>query len=260
VSPRLAGVFAHPDDDAFGISGTCALHAGRLELMVAFATSGESGRISDATLATRDTLGRVRESEALAAYRILGVEPDLRFLRYPDGGVSNVDHTELGSKVEEALTGFAPEVVITFGPDGITGHGDHVTIGEVATEAFGRVRDQLGEHGPQRLLHVAISNAELDWLSGELRSRGLEAPDPTDPFQPRGVPDEEIAVRVDCSGVVKRKLDALREHRTQAAELDDLPQDLWPKILSSETFVQAWPPREPGFRVMTDVFEGLRSA
>lgn len=260
MSPRLAAVFAHPDDDAFGISGTCALHAGRLDLMVVFATSGEGGRISDATLATRETLGGVRESEALAAYHVLGIEPDLRFLRYPDGGVANADRAELSSKVEQALTEFAADVVITFGPEGITGHEDHVTVGAVTTEVFPRVRERLGERAPQRLLHNTLSNADLDWLSRELRSRGLEPPDPREPFQPRGVPEETIAVRVDCSGVVKRKLDALREHRTQAVEMEDLPQDLWPKILSSETFVQAWPPRDPGSPPMNDVFEGLRSA
>jgi LmbE family N-acetylglucosaminyl deacetylase len=260
VSRRLAAVFAHPDDDAFGISGTCALHAGELELMVVFATSGEAGRISDATLATRQTLGRVREAEALAAYHVLGIEPELRFLRYPDGGLAGVDPNELGGRIEEALTDNVPDVLVTFGPDGITGHADHVTVGRVATTVFGRMRERLGDRAPQRLLHNALSNADLEWLSSELRSRGLEPPDPNEPFQPRGVPDETIAVRVDCSPVVKRKLDALREHRTQAAELEDLPQDLWPTILATETFVQAWPEREPGSPVMTDVFEGLRSA
>ena len=28
MSKRLAAVFAHPDDDTFGVAGTVALHAG----------------------------------------------------------------------------------------------------------------------------------------------------------------------------------------------------------------------------------------
>ncbi len=260
MTPRLAAVLAHPDDDAFGISGSCALHADDLELMVVFATSGEAGWISDPSLATRETLGRVREAEALAAYHVLGLEPDLRFLRHPDGGVSGVPRERLVSEVEEALLGFRPEVVITFGPEGITAHEDHVAVGSVATDVFHRVGQRLGEGGPARLLHVALAERDLAALGDELRSRGLDPPDPNAPFQPRGVPDERIGVRVDCRSVVKRKLEALREHRTQAAELEELPQDLWPEMLSTETFVVAWPEREPAGPVLTDVFEGLRSS
>jgi LmbE family N-acetylglucosaminyl deacetylase len=61
---------------------------------------------------------------------------------------------------------------------------------------------------------------------------------------PRGVPDDTIAVRVDCRVVVKRKLEAIRAHRTQQVELEYLPDDLQPEILGEECFVQAWPPSE----------------
>jgi LmbE family N-acetylglucosaminyl deacetylase len=260
MSRKLAAVFAHPDDDTFGISGTCAMHANDLELLVVFATSGETGRISDTSLATRETLGRVREGEALAAYHVLGIEPQLRFLRHPDGGVSRVAREDLRREVEEALEAFQPQVVITFGPEGITAHEDHITIGAVATEAFDAVREKLGDAAPGRLLHIAIGQGLMDRLEDELRARGLEPPDPIEPFQPRGVPDEAIAVRVDCSSVVLLKLNALREHRTQAADLEDLPQDLWPEVLSTEQFVMARPERPMGAPILGDVFEDLPGA
>jgi LmbE family N-acetylglucosaminyl deacetylase len=260
MTHRLAGVFAHPDDDAFGIAGTCALHADDLELLVVFATNGEAGRIADAALATRETLGRVREAEAASAYRVLGVEADLRFLGYRDGSVSQVPRPELVGRVADALASFRPDVVITFGPEGITAHQDHITVGAAGTEAFGVVRERLGQDGPKRLLHLALPSADLERLAGELRRRGLEPPDPTEPFQPRGVPDDRIGVRVDCSSVVKRKLDALREHRTQAQDLEEYPQDLWPEFLSREAFTIAWPDPEPGADPLRDVFEALLAA
>ncbi len=253
---RLAALFAHPDDDAFGIAGTCALHADELELLVVFATSGEAGRIADASLATRETLGGVREAEAAAAYRVLGVRADLRFLGYRDGHVAEVPRPELASRFAEELEGFRPEIAVTFGPEGITGHDDHVAVGHAAREAFHAAREDLGAL-PERLLHVALAEGDLTRLAAELRARGLDPPDPTEPFQPRGVPDERIGVRVDCSPVVKQKLDALREHRTQAQDLEEFPQDLWPEVLSHETFEIAWPERDVAAPPLTDVFDGL---
>ena len=57
----------------------------------------------------------------------------------------------------------------------------------------------------------------------------------------------------------ERKLEALRSHKTQA-ELEDLPFDLWPDLLATESFVLAWPPREPGAPVLRDPFEGLSAS
>jgi LmbE family N-acetylglucosaminyl deacetylase len=82
--------------------------------------------------------------------------------------------------------------------------------------------------------------------------------DPTQPFMPRGVPDSTIGVRVDCSSVYERKLEAIRCHKTQA-ELEDVPFDLWPEMLSTESFMVAWPERRPRDPVLTDLFEGLPS-
>src|SRR5262249_17222449 len=137
--------------------------------------------------------------------------------------------------------------------DGVTGHEDHVTIGEAATEAFLAEREVAGM---RRLLYQAIPAGELDRLNELLRGRGLEPMDPTQPFMPRGVPDQTIGVRVDGSSGYERKVEAIRAHKTQA-ELEDLPFDLWPEILSVESFVIAWPPRDPGAMVLSDVFEGM---
>lgn len=251
---RVACVFAHPDDDTFGVGGSLAIRAEDIALTVVLATSGDAGRIADPSLATREDLGRVRESEDEASWRALGLEPDLRFLRHPDGGLPAL-RDELVSEVRGVLRETEPELVVTFGPDGITGHEDHVTIGAAATDAFHAERER-GTRGLARLLHVAIGAGDLERLNELLRERGLEPMDPTQPFMPRGVPDETIGVRVNASNVYERKLEALRSHKTQA-ELEDLPFDLWPDLLATESFVCAWPPREPGAPVLGDPFEGL---
>lgn len=256
MTRRIACIFAHPDDDTYGVGGTLALHADEeLEVTVLMTTSGEFGRILDPSLATRETLGRVREAEDLAAWRALGLDPDLRFLRYPDGGVVEVPREELVATFLDALLDTRPRVVVTFGPDGITGHEDHVSVGAAATDAFHAARAAGGD-GFERLLYTVLPRSRLDRFNQVLRGRGMEPIDPTQPFQPRGVPDETVGVIVDCSAVSDRKLEALREHRTQG-ELEDVPFDLWPEILGTEAFVIAFPERGSEDPVLRDVFEGL---
>ncbi|HZP89476.1 MAG TPA: PIG-L family deacetylase [Actinomycetota bacterium] len=259
MTRRLAAVFAHPDDDTYGIAGTVALHRHEdLALTVVLATSGEAGRIFDDSLAARETLGAVREAEDRASWAEIGVEPDLRLLRHPDGGLAGMDRAELVAEVEAILHEVRPDVVVTFGPEGVTGHEDHIAIGAATTEAFHRVRS-LATDGPRRLLHVALRQSRLDRFDQWLRARGMDPLDPTQPFVPRGVPDADVGVVVDCSSVYERKLEALRRHRTQA-ELEDIPFELWPTVLGEEAFVLAWPESPPGARPLADVFDGLPAA
>lgn len=256
MTRRVACIFAHPDDDTYGVGGTLALHADEdLAVTVIVTTSGEAGRIFDPSLATRETLGRVREAEDAAAWRALGLEPDLRFLRYPDGGVAGVPREELVATYLDVVLDARPEVVVTFGPEGITGHEDHLAVGAAATDAFHAARAS-GSEGFVRLLYTALPQGRMDRFNESLRLRGMEPIDPAQPFHPRGVPDETIGVRVDCSAAYERKLAALREHRTQG-ELEGFPFDLWPEILGVEAFVVAHPERTPGSPVARDVFEGL---
>jgi LmbE family N-acetylglucosaminyl deacetylase len=256
---RVACVFAHPDDDTFGVGASLALHADeQIEITVILATSGEAGRIADATLSTRETLASVREAEDVASWHALGLQPDLRFLRHPDGGLSRMPREQLVAEVRDLLQTAAPEVVVTFGPDGITGHDDHVAIGEVATEAFETARTRASGTAFSRLMHTAIPQGALDRLNELLRERGLEPMDPTQPFMPRGVPDVAIGARVDVASAFERKIEALRCHKTQA-ELEDVPYDLWPEMLSTESFVMAWPERRPRDPILADLFEGLPS-
>jgi LmbE family N-acetylglucosaminyl deacetylase len=256
---RLAAVFAHPDDDAFGVFGTIALHLGDgIEVMTVLATRGEAGPIADPALASRENLGEVREREAHAAYAKLGIpQVRLHFLGYPDGGVAGAPREELVGRVTELLLDFRPDVVASFGPEGVTKHEDHVTMSAVATEAFHRAREAAGGEGLCRLLYSSVPQGRIELFQEMQRRAGLEPIDPEAPFQPRGVPDDTIAVWVDCAGVWRRKYDALREHRTQQEELEGFPEPALPLIFGEEHFVQAWPDREPGSPRLTDVFEGL---
>ncbi|MDP9342938.1 MAG: PIG-L family deacetylase [Actinomycetota bacterium] len=259
MTRRLAAVFAHPDDDTFGVGGTLALNAGKdLEVMTVLATSGEAGPIADPALATRENLGPVREVEARESYRVLGF-PDVRleFLRYADGGLAGVERDELVDRVASLLVEFGPDVVVTFGPEGVTKHEDHVTMHHVGTEAFHRARERAGGKGFRRLLNVAIPTSRIEAFREMQRAAGMEPFNPEDPFMPRGVPDETIGLVVDCSSVWRTVYEALRAHRTQAEEIEAFPEAALPEIFGTESYIVAWPLREPGDPVLTDVFQGL---
>jgi LmbE family N-acetylglucosaminyl deacetylase len=256
MARRVACVFAHPDDDTYGVGGSLASVGGDdLELVVVMTTSGEGGQIADPSLATRETLGAVREVEDRASWAALGLDPELHFLRYADGGVAQVAQESLVAVYLDVLQRAAPDVVVTFGPDGITGHADHVAVGAAATAAFHAAR-AAGADGFHRLLHVCVAQSRLDRFNELLRERGMPPIDPTQPFQPRGVPDETVGMIVDCSHAYDRKLEALRAHRTQA-EMEDIPFEVWPEILGTEAFVIAFPERDPSAPTLDGLFEGL---
>ncbi len=257
---RVAGVYAHPDDETFGNSGSLMLHEGKVDYTLIVATSGEAGMIADPSLATRENLGEVREGEQLEALRTYGHgDANVQFLRYPDGGLADVDREELVGRIADILREARPHVVLTFGPEGVTRHADHIAAGEAATEAFHRLRSEgdRGDGAFQRLLHNAIPQSSIDRFWQVMRERGIDIGNPDDPFMPRGVPDETIGVRVDCGSLFKRKLEALAAHRTQAGEVEVIPEDAREEAFGVECFVVAWPQRQASEPVLTDLFEGL---
>ena len=90
MRPRnsILGVYAHPDDESFGTGGTLAKYASQgAQITLICATRGEAGEISDPSLATPETLARVREEELRSACRVLGISEPL-FLGYRDSGMA----------------------------------------------------------------------------------------------------------------------------------------------------------------------------
>jgi LmbE family N-acetylglucosaminyl deacetylase len=161
---RVLGVFAHPDDETFCAGGTLAGYAsGGAEVMVVSATRGEAGQIRSAGVATRRTLGKVREQELYAACRRLGVQHAV-CLDYGDGRLQEIDQELLIGEISEIIGSFQPDVVITFGPDGGYGHPDHIAISAATTTACARNSDsrrlseQLASHrAAHRHLHLFYS-------------------------------------------------------------------------------------------------------
>jgi LmbE family N-acetylglucosaminyl deacetylase len=254
---RLAGVFAHPDDDIYLLGGTLLLHRGEIDLSLLFATSGEAGPISDPALAARATLGGLREREQRAGLAAIGYsDARVDHLRHPDYYLPDVSLTQLSGDIEEWLRATRPHVVVTFGPDGLTSHHDHVRVGEAATAAFDRAR--VGEPDDQafsRLYHVALARADVDRFYAGVAAGGFEYGEEGRLFDVTGVPDEQVAVRADIRSVADRKWAAILAHRTQMIEHERIPEPLRWIYLDTECFVRVHPPRRPEEPVCPDLLE-----
>ena len=165
---RILGVFAHPDDETFCAGGTFARYvAAGAEVMVVSATRGQAGQIRDPSVATRRTLGAVREQELHLACQRLGVQHAV-CLDYGDGTLKDVEQQVLTAHIAKIIRTFRPDIVITFGPDGGYGHPDHIAISDATTAAcmLSGERHQFPEQlvaglHPVRLYHSHFPSKRL---------------------------------------------------------------------------------------------------
>jgi LmbE family N-acetylglucosaminyl deacetylase len=256
----LVCVVAHPDDDAYGVAGSVALHADEpdFRFVLVHATYGEAGDIRPGFPATRETLGAVRKAECEAAWRAVGREPDRHeWLGLPDGGLTDLPLDELMAPIAAILEEEQPAVVTTFGPDGIFGHPDHVAVGVATDAAFAWLAGDSSEF--LRLTHAAIPESVYGRWNRQRVELGRAPFDPTRMYHMRPVPDDDIGLSVDCRPVASRIVTGLKEHKSQLHVMADQPLDeeRWERVVGREWYVLAHPPPIPGARVLTDLFEGL---
>lgn len=88
---------------------------------------------------------------------------------------------------------------------------------------------------------------------------GLGPWDPSRVYELRSVPDDDVGIVVRHRDGLDRMLAAHKEHRSQRHVMFDPSgtDEQWKNVISLETWAVAWPPRDPGTAVLTDVFEGL---
>lgn len=280
ATPRsggLMGIWAHPDDEAFGTAGSLAraVRAGH-HVAIVCATRGEQGKIADDALATPETLGRVREGELRAACAAVGVS-DVSFLEYVDGHLAEADPDEAIGRIVRHIRRARPAVVTTFDPKGMYGHRDHVAIHRFALAAIEaaadparypeQARDGLAPHRVTKVYFAATPRERLIGMRDQMRDQGQDfipgGDEATIPVEEMGYPRDEITTKVtldDAEWEAKQR--ALRAHATQMPSdspwANASPDELR-AFLGAETFVVAPPPISA--RAFTtpedDLFAGL---
>ena len=246
----LLALLAHPDDESFFLAGTAALLAaeGRPAGLVC-CTRGQQGALGDPPLATRETVGAVREGELRAACALVGLDV-LAVLDYEDKRLGEADPDEVRRAFVRHLRAERPRVVATFDPNGLTGHPDHVAVSRFALDAVTAAADArwAPELGPaHRVRRVVWTPPPLPW--DEWRPDRLAASGGVDYL-------------VDTRAHAARKRAALAAHGTQQGSIRRLWYDAaarsgaGDRAFDVEPFRHAWgepPPAVPA----ADLFAGL---
>lgn len=199
---RVMAIVAHADDAEFGFAGTIAkwVRQGK-EITYVLVTNGNKGS-ADPEM-THERLEAIRKEEQLAAAEVLGVK-EVVFLGYHDG---ELEHTlGLRRDLTRVIRQHKPDIAVV--PDPTTwyyrsdyiNHPDHRAVGEAALAAiFPSARDRL--------------------TFSELLEEGLE---------PHKVREVYITLAsfpdtwVDISDTIDIKLAALREHRSQLGDPEEV--------------------------------------
>jgi LmbE family N-acetylglucosaminyl deacetylase len=190
-------VAAHPDDVDFGAAGTVATFTDAgIEVAYCIVTDGDAG--GDDRSVSRAQMGALRRDEQRAAAAEVGVH-DVTFLGHPDGRL--VPSLELRRDIARVIRRFRPHRVLAPSPERwwdriYASHPDHLAAGEAAVCAV-------------------YPDARNPFAHPELVEEGLE---PHTVAEVWLMASPTATVVVDTSAAIDRKIAALRCHRSQVGD------------------------------------------
>lgn len=214
----IFGIFAHPDDEAFGPSGTLLMEKARgSEVHLICATAGESGMNPDKV----DDLAEVRLREWQKAGELIGAD-SMHHLGYQDGMLCNNDYFDLAKKItaiiDDRIRGRSDIEIELMSIDlnGVTGHLDHITVARVACYIYCTLKEHDARVTRMRL--ACISEAEAPeancaWL-----------------YMEKGHSLTEIGETVDARAHLETITQIMHAHHTQRADCEAHIQKMGDRI------------------------------
>lgn len=210
----LFGIFAHPDDEAFGPSGYLYRQADSgVEVHLILVTDGSQGRNEGFK-----RLKQKRHSEWLESGRRIGATSNLA-LGYKDGTLCNNVYLEIAEKIILHIKSIVSEKavdrteieMITFDRGGLSGHIDHIAVSYITTYVYERLKQtDLPKSDFNRLLYYCLCNKiqshdNTDWL-----------------YMPAGISEKEADYIHDFSDIVDKKFHIMYAHESQKDDLDNI--------------------------------------
>ena len=281
TSPQstLLAIFAHPDDESFGMGGTLALYARRgVAVHLICATRGEAGEVKPEFLEGFESIAERRVNELRCAAGILGLS-GVHFLDYRDSGMPgstdnqhpqaliNAPLEEVAAKVAHFMRDLQPQVVVTFDPIGGYKHPDHIAIHHATVKAFEMAGDpafvdSLPPFHPQKLYYNVFPKGFMRIAVWAMR---LVGKDPRrfgrngdiDLLDLVEAGDFPVHIKINYSSVYEASQEAAACH---ASQLDGGPPRRGPigwlmRLLGGkDTFMRAYPPADKSTREK-DLFE-----
>lgn len=238
----LLAVFAHPDDESLasgGLLACCAARGARVSLLCL--SRGEIGPGVPAD--GLPDLASTRACELDAAADALGLT-EVRLRTHPDGMLPWVGTGVLASDIRHAIQSTGADVIITFDDDGLYWHPDHVAVHTATNEVVAA----MGRSGPA-LYYVTMPPGQMRAVveTATRRRDASTAVSQRDNVLGVGDPDafgasaHSPTLVVRTGRFARRKLEALRCHRTQVATgpFDYLTDDDAEVLLAEEHYRRA---------------------
>lgn len=159
VEKHILVILPHPDDEAFGISGTLAKHIQNgTQVTYACLTLGEMGRnMGIPPFANRVTLPEIRKKELEESCEAIGIQ-DLRMLGFHDKTIEFEDQVLLDGQIDALLNELKPSLIITFYP-GYSVHPDHDATGAAVIRTVARLPKE--ERPPVHCIAFANNIVEI---------------------------------------------------------------------------------------------------
>ena len=203
----IFAIFAHPDDESFGPSGTLLLEARNgTEVHLITLTDGAGGMNPD----NLENLGEVRLKEWRTAGALIGAT-SMHHLGYQDGKLTNEDAVTVQKQISNLITLILNEQAedcavefMTNDLNGISGHIDHIVAARAACYVFYKLKQNDKRFARIRLACIPLSaspDINTDWL-----------------FMEPGRTPEEIDEVVDARIVQNEVTTIIRTHHTQRGD------------------------------------------
>ncbi len=214
--PALVAIFAHPDDESFGPSGTLHLYTKTHDVYIICATRGDAGE--NHTAGEASELGLIREQELRDSSEAIGVK-NVFFLDYKDGCLCNSIYHQVAKDLQNILDEIKPEILITYEYRGVSGHIDHVFMAMVTSYVFERV-----EYAKE--LHFFCISEEHRKVFDEYFIH-----------VPPGYSRPEIDKVVDITSVWDKKVEAIYKHKSQIKDANNVVEELRMLKTKEECFI-----------------------
>lgn len=201
-------VIAHPDDEAFLLSGTLMKFAEENKTTaIVCATKGEKGTDRLNRDLSMEQMGQIRAEELKKSCSMIHCDC-VELFDYPDGELDTMNFDKLANDIKSKIEYYTPEIILTFGLEGISGHRDHIIIGKASLKAA-----QESIHRPREIWLASIPGSIISQFNEHLQQRKVHHAH----FQEKelqGVPDEKL-LKVDIHKFSQTKQETLKVHESQ---------------------------------------------